>query len=206
MVSQPEERQSALRLPNVNNNRVADIMKTLNRILALAGVATLLTLGTGAGNAQENQNRPDRGDRGDRGGRGNFDPEQMRVRMMERFREAFEVKDDAEWKLIEGRITKVNDARRDMSSFGRGFGGPGGRGGGPGGGRGGFGGEPNPDAEALQKALEAKAPADEIKAKLAKYRESQKAKQAALEKAQAELRQVLSVKQEAQAVLMGLLQ
>ena len=186
-------------------------MKTMNRILALAGVATLLTLGTGAGNAQENQNRPDRGDRGDRGpggGRGNFDPEQMRVRMMERYREAFEVKDDAEWKLIEGRITKVSDARRDMGGFGRMFGGPGGRGGGPGGpgGRGGFGGEPNPDAEALQKALEAKASADEIKAKLAKYRESQKAKQAALEKAQAELRQVLSVKQEAQAVLMGLLQ
>ncbi len=180
-------------------------MKTLNRILALAGVATLLALGTGAGNAQENPTRPDRGDRGDRGGRGNFDPEQMRVRMMERYREAFEVKDDAEWKLIEGRITKVSDARRDMGGFGRGFGGPGGRGGGPGG-RGGFGGEPNPDAEALQKALEAKASADEIKAKLAKYRESQKAKQATLEKAQAELRQVLSVKQEAQAVLMGLLQ
>lgn len=192
-------------------------MKTLNRILALAGVATLLTLGTGAGNAQENQNRPDRGDRGDRGGRGNFDPEQMRVRMMERYREAFEVKDDAEWKLIEGRITKVNDARRGMAGgFGRMFGAPGGRGGGPGGPggdggdgggrRGGFGGEPNPDAEALQKAIEAKASADEIKAKLAKYRESQKAKQAALEKAQADLRQVLSVKQEAQAVLMGLIQ
>jgi hypothetical protein len=206
MVSQPEERQSALLLHNVNNNRVADIMKTLNRILALAGVATLLALGTGAGNAQENPTRPDRGDRGDRGGRGNFDPEQMRVRMMERYREAFEVKDDAEWKLIEGRITKVSDARRDMSGFGRGFGGPGGPGGRGGGGRGGFGGEPNPDAEALQKALEAKASADEIKTKLAKYRESQKAKQAALEKAQAELRQVLSVKQEAQAVLMGLLQ
>ena len=182
-------------------------MKTLNRILALAGVSAVLALGTGAGNAQENQNqnRPDRGDRGPGGGRGNFDPEQMRARMMERYREAFEVKDDAEWKLIEGRITKASDARRDMGGFGRMFGGPGGRGGGPGG-RGGFGGEPNPDAEALQKAIEAKASADEIKAKLAKYRESQKAKQATLEKAQAELRQVLSVKQEAQAVLMGLLQ
>jgi hypothetical protein len=185
-------------------------MKTMNRILALAGVATLLALGTGAGNAQENPTRPERGDRG---GRGNFDPEQMRVRMMERFRESFEVKDDAEWKLIEGRITKVNDARRDMSGgFGRMMGGPGGRRGGEGGGDAGggerrrFGPEPSPEAEALQKALEAKASADEIKAKLAKYREVQKTKQAALEKAQAELRQVLSVKQEAQAVLMGLLQ
>ncbi len=186
-------------------------MKTMNRILALAGVSALLALGTGAGNAQENQNRPergDRGDRGDRGGRGNFDPEQMRVRMMERYREAFEVKDDAEWKLVEGRITKVSDARREMGGgMGRMFGGPGGPGGRDGGGRrGGFFGEPSPEAEALQKALEAKASADEIKTKLAKYRESQKAKQATLEKAQAELRQVLSVKQEAQAVLMGLLQ
>jgi hypothetical protein len=187
-------------------------MKTLNRILALAGMTSLLALGAGSAIAQ--QDRPDRGDRG--GGRGGFDPEQMRVRMMERYREAFEVKDDGEWKLIEGRITKVTDARRDAGGFGRGFGGPGGPGG-PGGRRGGdaggdqnadrrraFMGEPNPDAESLQKALEAKAPADEIKAKLAKYRESQKTKQANLEKAQAELRQVLSVKQEAQAVLMGL--
>ena len=145
-------------------------------------------------------------------GRGNFDPEQMRARMMERYREAFEVKDDAEWKLLEGRITKVMEARREMGGFGRGFGGPGGRrGGGDGGGdQGGerrrFGPEPSPEAESLQKAIEAKAPNDEIKAKLAKYRDSQKTKQANLEKAQADLRQVLSVKQEASAVLMGLLQ
>lgn len=184
-------------------------MKTLNQILALAGVTTLLAVGAGSSIAQERQDRP---------GRGNFDPEQMRVRMMERYRETFEVKEDAEWKLIEGRITKVTDARREMGG-GRGFGGPGGpggrRGGEAGGGGGGaegadrrrqFFGEPSPEAEALTKALEAKAPADEIKTKLAKYRESQKAKQANLEKAQAELRQVLSVKQEANAVLMGLLQ
>ncbi len=181
-------------------------MKILNRILALAGVTTLLAVGTSSAVAQERQ------------GRGNFDPEQMRVRMMERYRETFEVKEDAEWKLIEGRITKVTDARREMGG-GRGFGGPGGPGGRRGGGgdaaaggdqgadrRRSFFGEPSPEADALQKALEAKAPADEIKTKLAKYRESQKAKQANLDKAQAELRQVLSVKQEANAVLMGLLQ
>lgn len=180
-------------------------MKTLNQILALAGVTTLLAVGTGSAVAQERQ------------GRGNFDPEQMRVRMIERYRETFEVKEDAEWKLIEGRITKVSDARREMGG-GRGFGGPGGPGGRRGGGDAGaagdqgadrrrsFFGEPSPEADALQKALEAKAPADEIKTKLAKYRESQKAKQAKLDKAQAELRQVLSVKQEANAVLMGLLQ
>ena len=183
-------------------------MRTLQYMLVSVGAAAALLLGAGQLNAQERQ------ERGDRGGRGNFDPEQMRVRMMERYREAFEVKDDAEWKLIEGRITKVSDARRDMGGFGRGFGGfggPGGRrGGGDGGDQGGerrrFGPEPSPEAEALQKAVEAKASNDEIKTKLAKYRESQKAKQANLEKAQSELRQVLSVKQEASAVMMGLLQ
>jgi hypothetical protein len=171
-------------------------------MLVSVGAAAALLLGAGQLNAQERQ------DRGDRGGRGNFDPEQMRARMMERYREAFEVKDDAEWKLIEGRIMKVMDARRDMGGFGRGFGG-GRRGGGDGGDQGGerrrFGGEPSPEAEALQKAIEAKASNDEIKTKLAKYREAQKSKQANLEKAQSELRQVLSVKQEANAVLMGLL-
>ena len=181
-------------------------MKTLNQILALAGVTTLLAVGTGSSTAQERQDRP---------GRGNFDPEQMRARMMENYREKLEVKDDAEWKLIEGRITKVSDARREMGG-GRGFGGPGGPGGRRGGGDAGadqgadrrrsFFGEPSPEADALQKAIEAKAPADEIKIKLAKYRESQKTKQTNLEKAQAELRQVLSVRQEANAVLMGLLQ
>jgi len=182
-------------------------MKKLQYTLVTMGAAAALLLGAGQLNAQERQ------ERGDRGGRGNFDPEQMRARMMERYREAFEVKDDAEWKIIEGRITKVTDARREMSGFGRGFGGPGGPGGrrgGEGGDGGGerrrFGGEPSLEAEALQKAIEAKAPNDEIKAKLTKYREAQKTRQANLEKAQTELRQVLSVRQEASAVMMGLLQ
>ena len=170
-------------------------MSKLQKLL-LAVAATVVVLG-GANNLTAQ-------------GRGNFDPEQMRVRMMERYREAFEVKDDAEWKLIEVRITKVTDARREMGGFGRGFGGPGGRRGGDGGNDQGaarprFGGEPSPEADSLQKAIEAKASNDEIKTKLAKYRESQKAKQANLEKAQAELRQILSVRQEANATLMGLL-
>lgn len=171
-------------------------MRNLQYVLVSMGAAAVLLLGAGNVSAQ---------------GRGNFDPEQMRVRMMERYREAFEVKDDAEWKLLEGRITKVTDARREMGG-GRGIGGPGGRRGGADGGdqgadrRRSFFGEPSPEAEALQKAIEAKASNDEIKTKLAKYRESQKVKQANLDKAQSELRQVLSVKQEANAVLMGLLQ
>ena len=88
--------------------------------------------------------------------------------------------------------------------MGRGmFGGRGGRGG-PGG-PGGIGGQANPAAEALQKAIDAKASNVEMKAALAKYVESRKVKQAALEKAQADLRKVLTPRQEAIAALNGLL-
>jgi len=180
-------------------------MKHLSKSLALAGALFAFCAITQTSNAQ-NQ-------------RGNFDPEQARQRMMERLREQFEVKDDAEWKLISERITKVMDAQRATRSFagmggfggGRRGGGPGGPGGDQGGagggrgGRGGFGGEPNPDVEALQKAIEDKAPADQIKAKLAKVREDRKTAEAKLETAQDELKKVLSVRQEAVAVMAGLL-
>ena len=152
---------------------------------------------------------------GGRQGRGNWDPEQMRQRMMERVREQLAVKDDAEWSVIESRIKKISDSR---SGMGRGFGGPGGGPGGPGGqgapggqggqggrqGRGGFG-QANPDAEVLQTALDSGASADDIKVKLTAYRAAAKVKEGQLEKAQDELRQLLSVKQEARAVLLGLL-
>jgi len=60
----------------------------------------------------------------------------MRQRMLERMRDQFDVKDDAEWKAISQRIEKVMQARRSVG----GGGGPGGFGmsGGPGG-PGGFG-------------------------------------------------------------------
>jgi len=175
-------------------------MKHLAKTLALAGALFAFCATTQTSSAQ-NQ-------------RGNFDPEQARQRMMERLREQFDVKDDAEWKLISERITKVMDAQRATRSFAgmggfgggrRGGGGPGGDQGGRGGRGGGFGGEPNPDVEALQKAVEDKAPADQIKVKLAKVREDRKAADAKLESAQDELKKVLSVRQEAVAVMAGLL-
>jgi len=137
----------------------------------------------------------------------------MRQRMMERYKEAFGVANDDEWKVIQERITKVNDARRDVG-FGGGMGmmrRPGGQGG-PGGDQaaGGqdrqrrMGAEADPTAEALQKAIEAKASNDELKAKMTAYRDSRKAKQAKLVAAQEELRKVLSVRQEAVALQMNL--
>ena len=168
----------------------------------MAGVAAVLALGGNKALAQ---------------GRGNFDPEQMRQRMLERFKERLEVKSDDEWKIISERIEKVMTAQREtrMAGFG-GFGG-GRRGGGGGDNAGGDtnnnggrrnrggGGESSPEVEALQKAIDDKASNDDIKTKLAKVRDSQKDKEAKLVKAQDELRKVLSVRQEATAVLMGLL-
>ena len=59
---------------------------------------------------------------------GNFDPAQMRQRIMARMREAFDAKDDSEWQAISERITKVLAARRAARGPGGpgGFGGPGG--------------------------------------------------------------------------------
>ena len=182
----------------------------LNKMLALAGAALLMGFSSTDLQAQNRQ------------GRGDFDPEEMRARMAERVKEQLGVKDDAEWKVIQPRVEKVMEARREV-----GFGGPGGFGGfgrgprpggedgapprrgpggpgGPGGGR--FGGEPSAAVQDLQKALEGDASAEDVKAKLAKVREERKQKEATLAKAREELKQVLSVKQEASAVLMGLLE
>ena len=110
-------------------------------------------------------------------------------------------------------MQKVNDARREVGGGGLGRmfgrnrgGGQGGGQGGPGGGRGGMFGTPSPEEEALQKALDDNAPSGQIKDALAKYKTAHKAKQAKLEAAQAELKKVLSMKQEAQATLLGLVQ
>ena len=180
-------------------------MKNLGKTLALAGAVLLIGVGAQTANAQ----------------RGNFDPAQMQQQMMDNYKERFEPKDDAEWKILSERITKVTDARRATQAFagtgGRGGRGPGGQGGQPGGappaggqggqggrGRGGFGGEPNADMEALRKAIEDKAPADQIKPLLAKVRDARKAAEAGLDAAQSELKMVLTVRQEAVALTMGL--
>lgn len=138
--------------------------------------------------------------------------------ILDRMKTRLEITNEDEWKAIEPLIQKVLDVRREqMSSMGRGmFGGgrgPGGGGdngpaggdqnnrrGGPGGG-----GQSNPEADALQKAIDAKASSSEMKAAMAKYVEARKEKQQELETAQNNLRKVLTVRQEAVATLSGLL-
>lgn len=163
-----------------------------------------------------------------------FDPAMIQKRILEGYRAQLEVKDDAEWGIVEGRIQKVLDARRAATPRPNGMGGMAGMaamfgGGGPGGPRRdsaggppreGPGGErqqransminqflppPSPEEDALKKAVEAKASKEEIKAALAKVNESRKRKLAELEKARDALRELLTVQQEAIATLNGLL-
>ena len=183
-------------------------MKNLTQMLALASVAALC-LSTGNLSAQDNggPGGGGGGQGGGRGGRGNFDPAQIQQRMNERIKERFGSTDD-EWKAIEPLVTKVNEARmasmaggmRGMMGRNRG-GGQGGQGGGPR-----FGPEPSAEETALSDAIEKDAAKDELKAKMAAFRKAKAAKEAELKTAQENLKKVLTTKQEAIALEMGLVQ
>jgi hypothetical protein len=177
-------------------------MKKPNRTLALAGVVLALGLGTGTLTAQQGQ------------GWLGMDPQQLKQRAMEFFRDKLVVTNDAEWAVIEVRLTKVVQFKMQTMLAGNGrMGGMrfGGNGGGPNGGgldqivRELLGIKPMPEAEALQKAIDNHASKAELRAALAKYVEARKQKQAELEKAQADLRQVLTLHQEGTMLLMGIL-
>jgi hypothetical protein len=178
----------------------------INQWIVLAGMAAMMSLGTSQVLAQPNSGGQ-RGPSG-RGGRG-FDPAQMQQRIMERYKEMLEITNDDEWKAIEPRVQKVMELRREsFSGMGRGFFGRGPRRDSSSAssdrGRGMFG-APNPAAEALQKAIDSKASKAEMKAALEKYIASRKEKQAEMDKAQDNLRKLLTPRQEAIATLNGLL-
>jgi hypothetical protein len=176
-------------------------MIKLKRILLVAGCVAALCLTTGKAQAQ----------------RGNFDPSQFRQNMIDSFRDRMSVTNDDEWKVLETAIGKVVDAQiAARANAIRGFGGGTRRnrdrgtnstdsanGNRPRGG--GFFGTPSAEADDLQKAIEDKAPKDEINAKLAKLREANAASEAKLAAAQDNLKNLLTARQEAVAVLYGLL-
>ncbi len=161
------------------------------------------------------------GRRGGQGGGpgGNFDPAQMRQRMMERMKEQLGA-DDAAWKVLEPRLVKVMELNRQASSgrggafgmmFGRGGrGGPGGDQGGPQGDRRGPGG-PMGEQTALDKAVaqlrttleNQSATAEEIKTQLTNVRQTREKARQELAVAQQDLKKILTVRQEAILVSMG---
>jgi hypothetical protein len=192
-------------------------LKTMSIIL---GVAAALCLCGGNLLAQDDKHAgpggPPPEDRGTGGPAvrftGNIDLAQFQHRLIEQTRTNLSVTNDEEWSVIQPLIQKVMDARRKVVVNGGGMVmrmGIGGLGGPPPGERGGYGPLAGDEQKALQRALDDKAPVGQVKDSLAKYRaarqEEQAKLQAKLEAAQADLKNVLSVRQEAQAVLMGLL-
>jgi len=176
----------------------------MKKMFALLAVAAALCMSADCALAQDNGGGGGGGRRGGfGGGGGQFDPAQFQQRMMDRYKQDLGFTNDTDWSAVQPLVQKVADARRevDMGRFAGFRGGRGGRGGGGGG----FNAPTDPDREALQQALDSNAPAAQVKTLLDKYRTSQKAKQAKLESAQADLKKVLSQKQEASAVLAGLI-
>jgi hypothetical protein len=208
------------------------IMKRWSKLFALAGIVAACLManeskaqnGGGGGGNGGGGGGGGNGGGGGRRQRGNFDPAQFRQMELDNAKDALSVTNDDEWNVISAAIGKVLDAQQDVrssASFGmRGFrnrnnqNGGGGGGGGQGGGnanagggrRGGFGNfTPAPEVQALQDAIDSNASADEIKSKLTALRQVQKNSEAKLAGAQADLLKLLTPKQEASAVLLGLL-
>jgi hypothetical protein len=185
-------------------------MRGWNKGLAVAGVAAMLVLTAGTVRAQAG---------GGGFGAGGFDMTQMRTMMMQRFQQQIEATDE-EWRVIEPRFMKVlqlqMDAGQGLPGMLRGVA----RGGGGRGGAGGanvnqmiqqFFGQTEPSMverrlDELQKAIDENASAERLKDKLEALRAAREKARADLVKAQASLVEVLSLRQEATLVQMGLLE
>ncbi|MEA3224701.1 MAG: hypothetical protein U9Q07_02035 [Planctomycetota bacterium] len=196
--------------------------KTILGIVAVAFIGLLLasqTLGQrGQRGGTAQAQRPQRGGiQGGPSGR-QFDPERMRQMMEQRMREQLGATEQ-EWKVLGPRVTKVMELSRQTRGGGRGgmmFGGRGGmmggRGGmgGPGGGRPGV---PAREQTAVEKAQEqlrtvldnTAATPDQIKKQLTALRTAREKAKQQLATAQQALRKIITVRQEAQLVMMGAL-
>ena len=142
------------------------------------------------------------------GGRRGFDPSQFAQRMVERMKDVLEINDE-EWKVVEPKLTKVATLTFEsrIGGIGAMFGNRGGRGGDAATSR------PAPTSEVgkagaeLGKVLADKeAKSEQIRAALQALRDARAKAKAELDGAQKELREVLSVRQEAILVTMGLLE
>jgi hypothetical protein len=200
MCAAPQRSKNANNIPTERG----ECPMKVNQLLTICGIAAALFLGTSNVSAQNDNGGPG-------GGFRNMDAAQRQQFFMDNIKEQLGFTNDTEWNAVQPMVQKVMDARRDV-----GFGGGMGRmfrnrnrnNGDQAGGnnRPNFGPQPSQEAEALQKAVDDNAPTAQIKAALAKYQASQKAKQAKLVTAQENLRKVLNTKQEAQATLLGLLE
>jgi hypothetical protein len=174
------------------------------------------------GQQQQQQGRGGRGGRGGNngGGRGNRDPAEMRLRMESRLKELLGATDQ-EWAVLQPKVEKLMDAqRRQMAGRGTGMAllfrpDRGDRGGNNNNGdRGGNRRPDRPDENSpvavrtreLQEALRDNATPDVLKAKLAALREARTKAHDEYAKAQQELRELLTLKQEATMIMLGMLE
>ena len=154
---------------------------------------------------------------GGRGGRGgNFDPTQMRANMMDRIKTELGATDE-EWTAIQPRLSRVLDAQRDAraggrGAFGGGFGGRRGQGGAGGGGAAGATPSTQPVSAVAKAQADLKAAIDnkdtppaELASKLATLRDAKEKAKSDLVTAQKSLKELLTQRQEAILVNMGML-
>jgi len=195
-------------------------MRKFARLGTMAVVFTFVVLLTSISISQEPAGPPPPdagGAQGADGGR--RDPAQFRQRMMERVKEQMNVSED-EWKVIEPLLATAGEKRMQVMRYdsgGRGM--MGGRGMGRRGGddnanqntpnaerRDRRGGNPPPEVQSLREALEnPNTSGKDLQAKMTALREARAKAQAELKTAREELRKVLKTRQEAQLVLMGVL-
>lgn len=171
--------------------------------LVLAAAIVSVTL-SGLVLAQDSQ--PAGGDnpgRGGRGGRGNFDPAQFMKDRMDHIKTTLGATDD-EWKVLQPKIEKIGKLAMQTRGMGMGMG------------RGGRGGQDAtlpadaPDTQKkfveLKKVLDNKdSKKEDIIAALTAYREAKAKAQADLVAAQKELKDILTARQEAECVTLGLI-
>lgn len=198
-------------------------MNLIHRLAIIGALAACIPAGALLAQDDNANNPPPPENDGDgRHNRGNFDPTQFHQRLLENIRTKLAFTNDEEWASVQPLVQKVMEARRDTMAegfrmggrFGGGEGRPFARGDDRGGegrpstrgdDRGGPGFRQSAEAETLQKALDGKGSSQEVKTALTSYRAARKDKESKLAAAQENLRKVLSVRQEAQAVLLGLL-
>jgi Spy/CpxP family protein refolding chaperone len=177
----------------------------------LVGALALPTLAQNAPGGTDNGGTAQGGGGGGGGGgRGSFNPQQFQQRMMDRIKTALGSSDD-EFTALQPKIEKVMQLSRDANPGMGGMMRRGGRGGGGGAAAPGGGEQATSDVQTklkdLQTALDNKdTSADDIKTKLQALRDARTAAKADLSKAQDDLKGVLTQRQEAVLVTMGLLE
>jgi hypothetical protein len=145
--------------------------------------------------------KPARGDKDSAASNPKTRADEAAARSLERLRDQLGVEDDAEWAVVLERINRVNEARASLW-------------------KGSSGGKPtpiapkkgerssrsaNPEQDSLRYAVRDNLPDAEVKARLVRARYVHEQAESRLQQAQSDLRAVLTIRQEAIAVLAGLL-